>query len=121
VSQLPDIKTEKDLEILIREFYEKALLDPVIGFFFTDIVKLNLEAHIPKITKFWDMQIFGGRDYHGNPFQAHKAINQLSSMKKEHFQRWVILFHATVDELYAGDNAELVKMKSGLIAAKMSC
>jgi hemoglobin len=120
MNKLPDIKTEKDLEILTRAFYKKALADPVIGFFFTDIAKLDLETHIPKITKFWDMQIFGGRDYHGNPFQTHKAINELSYIKKEHFQHWVILFHTTVDELYAGDNADLVKMKSGLIASKMS-
>lgn len=117
---MPDIKTEHDLEILTKAFYEKALVDTHIGFFFTDVVKLDLEEHIPKITKFWSMQILGGRDYDGNPFQTHRAINELSSLKREHFQRWVMLFHETVDALYAGDNANLIKMKSAAIASRMS-
>ena len=36
-----DISNRKDMEILIELFYQKVLLDPVIGFIFTEIVSIK--------------------------------------------------------------------------------
>jgi hypothetical protein len=45
-----DLKTRQDIEILLKNFYEKALKDKVIGYIFTDVAKLDLEHHLPIIT-----------------------------------------------------------------------
>ena len=37
-----DIETRADCERLVREFYSRALEDPVIGFLFTDVARLDL-------------------------------------------------------------------------------
>jgi hemoglobin len=37
----------------------------------------------------------------------------------EHFEHWISLFHATVDELFHGENAELIKDRAQTIAAIM--
>ena len=36
-----DISNRKDMEILIELFYQKVLLDPVIGFIFKEIVSIK--------------------------------------------------------------------------------
>ena len=44
-----DISNRKDIETLIQLFYEKVMLDPVIGFIFTEVVAIHWEHHIPLI------------------------------------------------------------------------
>jgi hypothetical protein len=51
---MPDIETRDDCERLVRAFYGRALADPIIGFIFTDVARLDLEAHVPEITSFWE-------------------------------------------------------------------
>jgi hemoglobin len=42
----------------------------------------------------------------------HRNVNQIHTMKKEHFKVWEELFINTVDELFEGKNAELIKDKA---------
>ena len=37
------------------------------------------------------------------------------AIKKEHFDRWIELFNETVNELFAGEKAELAKQRAFLI------
>src|SRR5918994_2331771 len=45
-----DIGSRADCERLVRSFYGRALEDPIIGFIFVDVAKLDLKAHLPGIT-----------------------------------------------------------------------
>ena len=36
-------------------------------------------------------------------------------LKKEHFDRWIELFNATIDTLYAGEKVDLAKQRAYLI------
>ena len=65
-----DIETRADCERLVRAFYSRALEDPVIGYIFTDVAKLDLEAHVPKIASFWETILLGARTYGGGAFHA---------------------------------------------------
>ena len=49
---MKDIETRADIEELISIFYEKMLKDPIIGFIFTDIAKIDLEEHLSIICDF---------------------------------------------------------------------
>lgn len=115
-----DIKSRLDLELLIHAFYEKALPDKIIGYFFTDIAQIDISLHLPKIINFWDRQLFGNPVYHGQPFQVHKRISLKAEMNEHHFHRWQTLFCQTVDELFKGENAEIIKQKAIMIAEKMT-
>ena len=66
---MTDIETRADCERLVREFYARAFADPIIGFLFTDIAKLDLEAHVPRITAFWETILLGARSYGGGAFR----------------------------------------------------
>jgi hemoglobin len=116
---MKDIETRADIELLMQVFYNKALTDETIGYFFTEVVPLNMEVHIPLIVDFWETVLLGKAAYKGNVMQVHQHIHSLSAFKEEHFARWVSLFQQTVNELYSGDHAELAKQRAESIATLM--
>lgn len=115
-----DIETRDDLQHIISVFYEQLLTDPIIGFFFTDIVQLDLATHIPKIADFWAFQLLGEKSYRGNVFEVHHRLHVKAAMTEDHFHRWVFVLHSTIDRLHAGPTAEAMKLKAAMIAKKMA-
>jgi hemoglobin len=111
-----DIESRADCERLVRTFYGKALDDPVIGYIFTDVAKLDLEAHVPRITSFWETILLGARSYGGGAFRPHAVIHAKSPLREGHFDRWLFLWRETVDELFAGPRAELAKAHAERVA-----
>lgn len=117
---MKDIENKEDLVRLLEVFYERALKDGEIGHFFTEVVPLDLEHHIPVIAQFWDSVIFGTGGYRKNVMEVHQHIHHLSAIRKEHLDRWVALFTATVDGLFEGPNAILIKQRAASIATLMN-
>jgi hemoglobin len=111
-----DIQTRADCEQLVRAFYARAMHDPVIGFIFTDVAKLDLEAHVPVITNFWETILLGAGTYSGGAFRPHAVLNERVTLRSGHFERWIVLWCGTVDELFAGDRAELAKAHARRVA-----
>ena len=109
VPELHDIETREDCERLVRAFYGRALEDPIIGWLFVDIAKLDLEAHVPQITSFWETILLDAQTYSGGAFRPHAALHMKARLRAGHFERWLALWGATVDELFAGGRAELAK------------
>lgn len=117
-----DIENRQDIDALLRVFYDKALTDDTIGFIFTDIAKLDMEHHLPIIGDFWDAILFGKKEYQQrerNPMQIHLQLNEKSALTSAHFQRWLKLWNETVDELFAGERAEMIKMRAHGIGRRM--
>jgi hemoglobin len=114
-----DIEQRSDIERLLDVFYSKALVDPLIGYFFTEVVPLDMKTHIPVIADFWETVLFGKAAYKGDAMKVHRHIHQLSNFRDEHFKRWVQLFQQTVDELFSGSKAELAKQRAESIATLM--
>ncbi|MEA2478488.1 MAG: hemoglobin [Thermoleophilaceae bacterium] len=104
---LHDIDSRADCERLVRAFYRKALADPVIGFIFVDVARLDLEAHVPAITSFWETVLLGGRSYSGGAFAPHVRLHAKVELRAGHFRRWLQLWSATVAELFEGERADL--------------
>jgi len=105
----PDLATRDDVERLVRAFYGKAMSDPIIGWLFTDIARLDLDAHIPQIASFWETVLLGVKSYSGTPFEPHARLHAKANLRAGHFGRWLALWIETVDELFAGERAELAK------------
>lgn len=119
---MKDIETRKDIDALMQEFYERAFADEQIGFIFTDVVKLDLEKHLPIIGDFWDSLLLGAKNYqkHGrNPLEIHAQISQKTPLKIEHFRHWLEIFRKTTDEMFAGTHADFAKMRAESIANRM--
>ncbi len=115
-----DIQTPADVERLVREFYERALADPVIGWIFVDVAKLNLEAHLPRIAAFWETILLGAGSYRGGAFRPHALLHAKVPLRAGHFDRWLWLWRTTVDEMFAGERADMAKAHAQRVAKAFS-
>ena len=113
---MKDITSHEDIKQLIDSFYSHVRKDDVIGYIFNDVAHVDWDHHLPRMYAFWEFLILGGESYMGNPFEAHKKLNEKVKLKPEHFERWIQLFNQSVDEQFAGLNAEEAKNKAKLIA-----
>ncbi len=111
-----DIEDRADCERLVRTFYGRALTDPLIGFIFVDVARLDLEEHVPRITSFWETILLGAGTYGGGAFGPHAALHAKVELQRGHFERWLVLWHASVDELFAGQRAALAKSHADRVA-----
>ena len=68
-----EIDTKQDIKLLVDTFYEKVKIDATIGFFFTEVVQVNWENHLPKMYEFWENIAFSTGNYKGNPIEIHKG------------------------------------------------
>jgi hemoglobin len=113
---LRDIEDRAGCERLVRAFYGRAMSDPMIGCLFVDVAKLDLEAHVPVIASFWETILLGGGSYRGGAFRPHAALHARAPLRAGHFERWLVLWRTTVDELFAGPRAELAKAHAERVA-----
>jgi hemoglobin len=117
MAERTDIETRADCERLVRTFYERAMADEIIGWLFTDVAKLDLNAHLPVIASFWETVLLGGTSYRGGAFAPHAALHAKAGLRGGHFARWLALWTATVDELFEGPRAEQAKAHAQRTAA----
>ncbi len=114
-----DITSRRDIEFLLKAFYSQALKDPLIGVFFTEIAKIDLKTHLPRITDFWEQQLFRKGSYKENVLQIHKDLSHKKKLEKIHHDTWLSLFNNTVDTYFKGEKANLIKTRALSIATVM--
>lgn len=114
-----DLATREDLETLIRTFYRRLFADEVMGPIFTDIAQMDLEAHIPTMCDFWENHLWQTGHYRGGMMAVHLRLDRLIPLEQHHFMRWMDAWEATVDELFVGPNAALLKMTASRVAGNM--
>jgi hemoglobin len=114
-----DIRSREEVITLVDRFYDKVRADDTIGYIFEDIFKVNWETHLPVMYNFWESVLFYTANYTGNPMIIHRQLNNVVNFTPEHFKRWLKLFHATVDENFDGEKAELAKQRATSIATVM--
>ena len=87
--------TEKEIDQLVRSFYEKARKDPSLGPIFEAHVT-NWEEHFIQMTDFWSGNLLGTNRFNGAPMPKHLAVPNL---RPELFEQWLKLFKQTTQEL----------------------
>jgi len=85
----------REIETIVRAFYDKARSDVLLGYHFARIP--DFEAHLPRIFAFWELQLTGSTTRElSSPLDAIRAHIPLRIHKGE-VNRWVKLFHETLD------------------------
>jgi hemoglobin len=107
-----DIETYEDVLQLITRFYDRLLVDEQISHFF---IELDLEKHIPHVADFWAFVLIDQAGYTNNMMTAHSKLE----LKESDFERWLALFHESINELFEGEKATLAIERSKLIAWTM--
>lgn|SRR5690606_5644940 len=112
-----DIKTREDVYLLVSSFYAKIRKDAVLGPFFNETIK-DWDAHLDRLTTFWESSLFLKTKYLGNPLEAHVQVDRAhnNAITEVHFGLWLNLWFQTIDELFEGEYADNAKNR----ARKMS-
>lgn len=115
-----DLTCRDDVEMLVRCFYIRAFADPMLGPIFRDVAHMDLDAHLPVMCDFWQTVLFRAGLYRRNALQVHADLHASFPLSSEHFARWLALWTATVNDLFAGEKAELAKTQAARIAYSIS-
>lgn len=116
---MKDIETRADLEKLMASFYDRLLHDDRISYIFTDVAKIDLPSHLPKIVDFWEMNILGTGSYQKNVLKVHMDLHHETPLLREHFSVWLSHLNDSTDALFVGENAEILKTRALSIATVM--
>jgi len=114
---MTDIQTRADIAMVVDNFYKKATQDEQIGYLFEG---LDLEAHLPTMHDFWENILFRTGAYKGGMMYKHLMLNARKPLEQGHFVRWLELFTQTVDEHFAGENANTMKQFAFSVASTMT-
>jgi hemoglobin len=109
IAPLPELAGRPEIEKLVNTFYDRVRGDELLGFIFEDVARTDWAVHLPKMVAFWETVVFGTGGFSGNPLAAHAKLVPLTAMGRAQFDRWLEVFKATVDSLFAGENAEHIK------------
>jgi hemoglobin len=107
-----EILTIDDITLLVDSFYAKIRADELLSNIFNNVIQDRWPEHLQKMYRFWQTVLLDEHTYYGSPFAPHAKLE----IEKKHFQRWLMLFHATVDDLFEGDRAEEAKLRSNKMA-----
>ena len=115
-----DVLDRSDISDIVERFYANTLKDPIVGFLFTDVAKIDLDHHLPIIVNFWSDIVLSENSYHGNPLSKHQEIHTKVPLRAGHFTRWLYLFNKAVDEKHQGENAQLMKNRAEIVAKSIA-
>lgn len=108
-----DISNRDDVHLLVSSFYDKIRANETVGPFFNDVIK-DWDAHIERLTTFWEASLFLKTRYTGNPLDVHVKVDQENNnvINELHFGIWLNLWFETLDELFEGDYTENAKRRA---------
>lgn len=100
-----DLDTAAEVAEMVRRFYADVTMDDLLGPMFNEVARVNWSEHLPKLTAFWCRALLDEPGYQGNPFRAHMLIHARRELTPAHFERWLTLFHETLELGWTGPNA----------------
>lgn len=112
MKELREIRSREEIQLMVDSFYNKVNQDELLSPVFNDFAGVNWEKHLPVMYDFWSAILLGDTAYKGNPFMKHIPL----PIEKAHFDRWMQLFLATIDEHFTGAKAEEAKQRASTIA-----
>ena len=101
-----DLDSPQEIAEMVRRFYADVSQDDTLGPMFNDVARVDWSEHLPKLSAFWCRALLGLPGYVGNPFRAHAAVHEKRAFTPAHFERWLYLFHETIELGWVGPVAE---------------
>jgi hemoglobin len=100
---------------LVDDFYARIREDPALGPIFDERVK-DWGDHLDRMKRFWRSVLFSSGEFLGNPMLKHIVI---PGVDQSLFDRWLLLFGKTLDELGGPAAREHVHSRARMIAASL--
>ena len=100
-----DLDSPEEIAEMVRRFYADVAQDDLLGPMFNDVARVDWSEHLPKLTAFWCRALLDQPGYTGNPFRAHALVHARQPFTPAHFERWLALFHETLELGWVGPRA----------------
>jgi hemoglobin len=110
--QQHDILNLDDVKQLVNSFYGKVREDETLAGIFNERIQNRWPEHLEKMYRFWQTVLLDEHTYFGAPFPPHANL----PVEHFHFEKWLELFHKTVDELFVGEKAVEAKWRGSGMA-----
>jgi len=109
----PDVTNRHDVSLIVRNFYANVRADETLSPIFDSVIS-DWEPHLEKLIDFWEMNLFGGKNYSGNPIAIHQKtdVQTKNGVSPYHFGTWLNLWFATIDSHFEGENANVLKFRA---------
>jgi hemoglobin len=101
-----DLDSPEEIAEMVRRFYADVTMDDLLGPMFNDVARVDWGEHLSKLTAFWRRALLDLPGYVGNPFRAHALVHDKRAFTPAHFERWLTLFHETLELGWTGPNAD---------------
>jgi hemoglobin len=111
-----DLDDTTEIAEMVRRFYADVAQDEILGPMFNEVARVDWSEHLPKLTAFWSRALLARPGYEGNPYRAHLLVHAQRPFTRAHFERWLELFHETLDGGWQGARVEQAR----LLAAKVA-
>jgi hemoglobin len=98
MTQTETKKAEAAIINMVREFYGRARLDPMLGPIFNSTV-VNWEKHFHTISNFWSKVLLKTDRYSGHAYVHHVHL----PIEPSHIEHWLELFAETVETTLAAE------------------
>jgi len=101
-----DLDTPQNIDAFVASFYDKLLKDDIMAAVFLQDANIDVSAHLPTISLYWQKMLWGDRQYNTNMMKKHRAINVRKPFKAIHYNLWLGYFEQTASESFAGEYTE---------------
>lgn len=81
---------------------------------------MDLAIHLPRIALFWQVTLLHTGDYVGRPMQLHRQLADTAGLTVDLFERWLQIWHTTIDAMFTGPVADRAKSDAVRMAAGMA-
>ena len=106
------IQSRKEVDLLVRSFYEQVRVHELLGPVFNEVVQ-DWEVHLVHLSDFWEMILIQTGPGAGkfNPTKVHREVDEKVdySIDQVHFGSWLELWFATLDQYFEGEVSDYAK------------
>ncbi len=111
----PGTTSEDEIRTLVHSFYARIRADAELGPIFNGAIE-DWDTHLAKMCDFWSSVMMTTGRYKGQPMRAHMKLKQVTP---GHFDRWLMLFRDTAEEVCEPETAERFIEKAARIAESL--
>ena len=102
VGQSIDLDNEAAISLTVDTFYERLLNDDLMAPVFLEVAGVDLRAHLPTISLYWQKMLLGDGQYQNNTMAKHRIIHAKAPFEPIHFDHWLQHFLDNLDSQFAG-------------------
>ncbi len=116
-----DLDTAEEInEMVIRQYVDVVQDEHLEPYFNFAPGFIDWQAHIRSVTDYWCHVLLYAPGYEIDVLEAHRPLHETDPFTPEIFDRWLQIFHNTIDDGWTGPNADQAKKRSTGMAWAMA-